>query len=139
MRALQVGRFRYRLLGSVFDRTNETIPTSRERLDKSRIFGRVAQCFANAINGAVQVVVEIDEAVWPKTLLQLLARDDRAWLFQQNGKYFERLTAELELEAVFAQFSGIEVKLEGREANYMGGLDSLLHPQNTSIRECRRV
>jgi hypothetical protein len=93
------------------------------------------QRIANAVDGAVEVVVEIYEAMGPKSPLQLLARDDCARLFEQYGEYFERLAAELQLEAVFAQFSSVEIKLEVREANDMGGLDCLLHRRNASVGE----
>jgi len=70
-----------------------------------RILGGVVQNLADAVDGAVQVVVEVDEGVGPEALLEFFASDDLAGALQQNGEYLEGLTGELEFDAIFAQFS----------------------------------
>ena len=112
---------------------NETITPSRQRFDIPRIFRRIAQRIANAVYGAVQVVIEVYKAVGPKPLLQLLASDDCAGMLKENGEDLERLTAELQLEAALAQFYGIEVYVEIGKSNEFGGLDGFLHRRQTSV------
>jgi hypothetical protein len=62
--------------------TNKSIPAPRQCLYKARALRRVAQCFANLVNGRVEVVIDINKGVGPEALLQLLAGDDFAVLLE---------------------------------------------------------
>jgi hypothetical protein len=71
--------------------TNKSIPPPRQCLDKAGALRRVAQHFANLVNGRVEVVIDINKGVGPEALLQLLAGDDFAMLLEQNDEYLESL------------------------------------------------
>ena len=47
----------------------EAITAPRQSLDKARTLRRVAQHLANLIDSAVQIVLNIDERIWPQPLL----------------------------------------------------------------------
>src|SRR5256885_16815446 len=87
---------------SISHRRDEPVPAPWQRLDKPRILRRVSKCFANTIDRAVEIVVDVDEGVGPKALLQFFPSDDCTRLLQQDCEYLEGLTAELELQSSFA-------------------------------------
>src|SRR4029077_6947030 len=65
--------------------TNKSIPPPRECLDKARALRRVAQHFANLVNGRVEVVIDVHKSVRPQSLLHFRAGYHGAGLFQQDG------------------------------------------------------
>jgi len=67
------------------DRRNETITPSRQRFDETRALGVVSQNIAQAIDGVIQAVVELDEGIGgPERLPKLLARDHLVWPLDQD-------------------------------------------------------
>jgi hypothetical protein len=73
-------------LNRSFQLTDEPIPPPRQRLDKARSLGQVAQHFANLVNGCIQVVVNINKRVRPQPLLQLLTGHYFARALQQDAQ-----------------------------------------------------
>src|SRR6266540_4143610 len=49
----------------------ETVAATGNGLDEAGIFRRVAQRFANLVDGFVEAVIEVDDRLAPKFLLQL--------------------------------------------------------------------
>ena len=71
---------------------DEPITTTRHRLDEPRLVGIVAERSAQALDGGVQAVLEVDEgAVRPETMTQLVARDDFARALEHEPENLERL------------------------------------------------
>ena len=81
---------------------NKAVPASRYGLNEAWIFSRVAQRFANLIDGRIQVVVDIDEGVWPEPVLQFIPGDYLARLLEKYGEYLKGLAAQLELHPTLA-------------------------------------
>jgi hypothetical protein len=138
MATRKYNRFRGFLIGRLLDRClvglpgrgrnwrYEAIAALGNSLDESGALSRVAQHFANPVDRGVEVVVEVDEGVGPESLLQLLAGHDSARALEKDRKDLEGLAAELQLKAVAAQFSAVEVNLEGCKPDEPGKLDSIL-------------
>ena len=116
-----------------FQLTDEPIPPPRQSLDKARALSRVAQHFANLVDGGVQVVIDVDKRVRPEPLLQFLPRDYVSRTLQQNGQDLKRLATELELHSGLAQLAGSKINFECLETNQIGGSESLLHDSDTAI------
>ena len=56
-------------------------------------------------------MVEVDEGVGrPETIANLVAGDDFAGFFEQQGEDLERLVLQLDAEAVLAKFTGAQVE-----------------------------
>jgi hypothetical protein len=89
-------------LNRSFQLTDEPIPPPRQRLDKARTLGRVAQHFANLVNGGIQVVIDVDESVRPETLLQFLPGHDLPGALQQDGENLKGLASELQFHPALA-------------------------------------
>ena len=71
---------------------DEPIATPRDGLDERRVVRIVAERSAQAFDGGVQAVLEVDErAVGPETLPQLVARDDVAGPLEHQPENLERL------------------------------------------------
>jgi hypothetical protein len=67
----------------VFDASDEAIAAARDRLNKSRFLGVIPQSFPQTLHRSVNTVFELDHGtVGPEVLLDLLARDELAWLLQ---------------------------------------------------------
>ena len=66
---------------------------------------RVAQHLANLVNSGIQIMVDIDKRVRPKSLLQFLAGYHFAWTLEQHAQNLKRLATELQLHPGFAQHS----------------------------------
>ncbi|MGB9105684.1 MAG: hypothetical protein WCC59_13065 [Terriglobales bacterium] len=89
-----------------FDSSNEAVTAFWQGLDVARMLGGIAQRLAQAGDGGVQVVVEVDEdVVPPEPPVQFLAGDNFARVFEQRGKHLERLVAEVDPHAVFVELA----------------------------------
>ena len=95
--------------------TNKSIPPPRQCLDKARALRRLAQHFANLVNGRVEVVIDVDKRIRPEPLLQFLPRHHFAGAFQQDGENLKRLAGEFQLHSALAHFSRWKVNFKGSE------------------------
>jgi hypothetical protein len=60
---------------------------SRKRLNVNRFLSRIAERVAQAVDGVVQSMIEVDESIrWPKPLTQLLPCNDLASMLQKDEK-----------------------------------------------------
>jgi hypothetical protein len=79
--------------------------------------------------GCIQVVIDVNEGVWPQTLLQLLPRNYGAGLLQQNRQRLERLAGQFQSQSSLAQFPVPEGPLQTWQSELPGwcrpGLASL--------------
>jgi hypothetical protein len=89
-------------LNRSFQLTDEPIPPPRQRLDKARSLGQVAQHFANLVNGCIQVVVNINKRVRPETLLQFLPGHHLTRALQQDAQDLKGLASKFQLHPTFA-------------------------------------
>jgi hypothetical protein len=97
---------------------DKSITPAGQRLDKTRIFGRVTQGVAKSFYRGIQAVFEIDERVGrPKPRLEFLARDHLSRSCQQKIQDLERLILEANANPVAAQFARAEIRFEDTEAN----------------------
>jgi hypothetical protein len=61
------------------------VTAAGESFDEARTFRRVAQYFADFVDGGVEVVIDVDEGVGPEAFLQFFAAEDIAGAFEQDG------------------------------------------------------
>jgi hypothetical protein len=67
------------------------------------------------INSGVQIVIDVDERVWPQPFLQFLPGHHLAWPLQQGGEHLKGLAREPQFHSRVAQFSRGKVNFEGSE------------------------
>ena len=92
---------------------DKAIAAPSKRLHEARISGRVPQGFADLVDGRVEAVIEVNKRVsGPELFAQVLAGNHVAGMFEQQSKHLERLLLEPNADAAFAEFSGLEVRLE---------------------------
>ena len=88
-------------------------PVSPIRWDsEAGIFRRVAQRFANLVDGFVEAVIEVDDRLAPKFLLQLLPGHQLPGFFQQHRQDLKRLLLQPDAQAALGQFAGAKIDLE---------------------------
>jgi hypothetical protein len=87
------------------------------------MIGRVGKSLAEFVDGFVEAVFEVDEGFGgPEALLDFIAGDDGAGMFEKHDEDFERLAGETELDAVLAKLAGGDVHFERVEAEEECGL-----------------
>jgi hypothetical protein len=98
------------------DGGNESVSATRHRLDVLGEFGRIAKGFTQAINSAIQPVLEINKSpVLPQLLLKLIPGHEFARTYKQYCKHLKRLIVQVYMDTVFPQLAGGEIHLEVRE------------------------
>jgi len=109
---------------------DKAIAAASERFDKARAFGRVAEGFADLVDGAVEALVEIGEgARRPKLLAELLAGDDFAGMSDEEGEDLKGLFLQLHLDAVLVELTGPRIQNEGSETDSPRRVRDRLHPR----------
>ena len=115
------------------DPGQEAVATARNRFYEARILGRAAQGFAQAADGIVQTVFEIDERIlWPEPLLKLLPGDHLPWMLKESKQDLQWLLVEFNTDAMLAQLAGFAAHFECAEA-FGWELRMAGHPALTSI------
>ena len=90
----------------------------REGLDKPGFLRRIAQSVSKFLDRGVQAVVEGTECVLrPKSLTQLVPRNDFAGMLQQQRKQPEWLFLQLYFDSFLVQLSRTEVNSKDAEAD----------------------
>jgi len=103
--------------GNLFDRGDEAVAAAGEGFNEARVVGGVAEDLADAVDGGVDAVVEVDEgAVGPEGAGDLVAGEDLAGALEEQKEKLEGLGVELEAEALAAQLAGGGVGFEGSKA-----------------------
>ncbi len=103
-------------------RGNKPVSPARQRFDVSRRVDRIAYHFANAGNGIVKTMIEVNESVVrPDLRSKFVARHDIARTIQQGGKYLERLALQSEFYAVFPELARAGIQFEYVEAKSAKG------------------
>jgi hypothetical protein len=99
------------------------IAAPRKRFDIAGLFGGVAQHLAQAVDGRADAVFELNNsAVRPKSVSNLLARNELSGVFEQHRQDSEWLLGESDwLVSLPAEFTGAKVKLETFETGYSIG------------------
>ena len=83
---------------------NEPVAAARDRLDKPRRFGRVAERFAQPVDHGVQPVIEIYEGVLrPESMSQFFAGDEFTRAFDQQCEGLKWLFLQVDARARLAQ------------------------------------
>jgi hypothetical protein len=91
----------------------EAVAMAGNGLDESRIVGRIAQHFAQPLDGHVQSVVKVNKGVcWPESGMQFLAGDDLVWVLEKLEQDLKRLVLHLEPDPIFPYFRGARIYLE---------------------------
>jgi len=99
--------------------SDEAIPATGDGLDKPRAAGRIAQHFANFVDGRVQTVVEVNKGVGrPKAVAQFFPGDDDARAFEKYCQHSKRLILQAEATSLLAKLAGLDVGFEDSEADY---------------------
>jgi hypothetical protein len=97
-------------------RHDEPIPASRQRLDKSRVIGGIAERFPQLIDRRIQAVVEIHEGVGrPALIAKFFACDHFARPLQQDREDLKGLLLQSDPYALLAHLSSAHVHLERSE------------------------
>src|SRR5262249_2602172 len=100
-----------------FESTDEAIAAPMERLDEAGMFGVIAECRAQPLDGGIQAVVEVDKCpVGPELLAELFAGQHFSRSLEQHHQHVERLSLQPEPDAVLAQLAGADVDLESAES-----------------------
>jgi hypothetical protein len=80
-------------------------------------------------------VIEVDEGVdGPEPFTHRLASDDLPWAFEEHCQQLKRLFLQLELDAVAAKLSRLEIGLEGPESNSRRRRRALVHRRRAVYR-----
>ena len=102
--------------GGTYDRRNETVSASRDRLHEARVLGCIAQHFAQPHDGIVQSVVKIDKGIaGPKAIAQFFSCDNFARLLQQHDQNLERLLWKFDSESMFPELASLQIDFKNTE------------------------
>ncbi len=93
----------------------EPVAAAGQCLDEPGIHGRILQALPEPLDGGIDAVVEIDEAIRPQTAADLFPGHHLARVLGQQRKKAEELLGKPDGQAVLAQFSRalIEFKIAG--------------------------
>ena len=111
------------------DWIDEAIPATRQGLDEPRGVGRISERFPQLVDRRVDAVIEVHDRPGPELLLQLLARDELARLFQEHCQHLQGLLLESDSDSLLAQLSCPEIDLEHPEPNDLRGVGYIRHRQ----------
>src|SRR5262249_11481130 len=94
--------------------SDEAVASTRDRLDKARLIGRLAEGVAQFLNGRVDAMVELDDGVVrPQSQPDLVAQHDVAGMIEHHDQNPDRLLAQLDADAALAQFPRPNIEFEG--------------------------
>jgi hypothetical protein len=89
-----------------FYTADKAVSAARDGLDIARPVGIVEKCLAQALDSAVQPVVEINESVGgPEAFAQKVACDQFTRMLEEVYQYLDGMAPQFELDPVFAKFS----------------------------------
>ena len=95
------------------DGEKEPVAAPGQRFNEARIRRRIAQRFAQFVDGRVESIVEIDIRVGgPQPAAQVIACDDGAGLLQQHLQNLERLPRELQPDPGLPKLTAPEIRFE---------------------------
>ena len=102
--------------GRTYDRRNEPVTASRDRLHEAGVLGSIAEDFPQPHDRVVQSVVKIDKGIpWPEAIAQFFAGDNFARLFQKQDQNLKGLFGELESETVLAELASFQIRFKHTE------------------------
>ncbi len=105
-----------------FHGRDEAVSVPRDGFDEAGRLPVVRQRFAKFCDRFVETAFKVDEhAVRPKLFLELFPRDGFTLVLNQVLEYLERLSVELDLEALLSKLAGYEIHLEQAEAHEAPG------------------
>ena len=108
--------------GAAGYRSDEAVSDAGDGFDVARGVGRVAERVAKFLNGFIEGVIEVDEDVGgPEALTEMLAGDDVAGGFNENGQELKRLLRQPDPGSVSGESRRLEVELEEAEADRLLG------------------
>lgn len=100
-----------------FDGSDEAVAAAGEGFDEAGVSCGVAEGFAEAVDGGVHAVVEVDIGVrGPEGAGDLVAGKELAGAFEQKAEKLEGLGMDADASALAAEFAGGGVGLEDAEA-----------------------
>ena len=106
----------------LFDGCEKPVSAARQRLDKGRIVGGVAERFSKPGDDRVQAVVEVDECfAAPDVAPQFLARDDVPRMLDERQERLKRLLLEALFDAAALELAGAGIQLERAETKAARG------------------
>ena len=96
---------------------DEAVTTPWDRLDELRVGGVVLERLAQAPDGVVNALLEVDgRGVGPQPRAKLLAGHELAGVLEEDGEYRERLIGEVDAVAGSRQLTGAQVEFVRAEA-----------------------
>jgi hypothetical protein len=106
----------------------EPIPSSSDRLNESRILGRIAQRLTEFGYRCVEAVLKIDvSATRPKMFAELVACDHFASVIEHQDENPKGLLLKFDAKAELPQLAGSPIHLERAEANPRPGWARNIH------------
>jgi hypothetical protein len=103
--------------------SDEAVAATRQSLNQAGIVRRISQCFAHAVHGGVESVLEVAKRLGrPELLLQLFASDEFSGAKQQRFENLKRLPGQTDSDALFAEFPSTQVDLEDAKADDSRGV-----------------
>ena len=115
---------------------DEAITSSRERLDKSRVFSGIVQSLPKSFDGGVQTVLEVHERIaWPELVFEIVSSHQFPRLVKQHGKDLNWLPLHLNLASMLAKLTRSKIEFETLEMDDARGGYWLAHSPSLSSRE----
>src|SRR6516162_81667 len=109
-------------------RTYESIASSRKRFNVPRMFRRIAQRNAQAVNGCIHAALEIDERVFrPELPTQLFAANNCSRSLEQSAQDLQRPRLKFHLDSLPPQLTGSQVEFERSKLDKGRMLPVFLH------------
>jgi hypothetical protein len=104
--------------GPIVHRSYEAVSTSRDGLNEDGPLRRFAQSVAQPLDGGIQTMIEVNKGVRrPEFVAQFLSSNQLSRPFQERRQYLKGLFLQFYLLSPLAQFPGVEIDLEGAEAD----------------------
>ena len=91
---------------------------ARNGFDKTRVFRRVAQGFAQSADRVIQTVFELDERfLGPEPFLKLLSGDDFPGMLEESEQNLQRFFVQFDSDALLAQLPCRRIHFERAETH----------------------
>lgn len=96
----------------------EAVAAARDGLNKSRAFCCVAQGLAEAADGVIEAIFELDECILgPKPILKLLSPDYLPGMLEKNQQHLQRLLVQFDSDTLLTQVSRRRIQFEQAETD----------------------
>jgi len=93
----------------------ESVASTRNRLDKARVLRRISQRVSYLAHRLIETVVEIHDRAWPKLLAYLLPRHQLSGSLEQDCKQAERLLLQWYPLPLLGELAAVQIRCKETE------------------------